>query len=74
MSNLVKLTPPNPLPPDLPEKLRELADRVEAGKVTAMTATFLEDGYYNYLWPSSLTESLIMATLAQAQALDRYRA
>lgn len=74
MSNLVKLTLPNPLPADLPEKLRDLANRVEAGTITEMTVCYLEGGYYNYLWPSSLTNSLIMTTLAQAAALDRYRA
>jgi hypothetical protein len=73
MSNITKLAPLPALPPDLPGRLRQLADDVEAGRVTAMVVAYVCDDCYEFLWPSSLTESLTITTLAQASALDRLR-
>lgn len=70
---LVELKPPSPLPPDLPAQLRALADRVETGLVTEMVIGWVERGDYSFLWPSSLNDSLILATLLQATAIDKYR-
>lgn len=73
MSNVVELPRQQKLPDDLPELLRKLADRVEAGTVTDMVVAYVEDDHYEYLWPSPLDDSLIICTLAQARAIDRYR-
>ena len=73
MSTITALPTRSPLPPDLPGRLRRMADDVEAGRVTALIAGYVCDGSYEFLWPSSLTESLTIATLAQACALDRMR-
>lgn len=73
MSNVRKLEALPALPPDLPARLREMADDVEAGRVTAMIVGYVFDGVYEFLWPSSLNDCLTIATLAQASALDRMR-
>jgi len=73
MSNVVTLKTLPQLPPDLPARLREMADDVESGRVTAMIVGYVCDGCYGFLWPSSMTDSLTIATLAQASALDRLR-
>jgi hypothetical protein len=73
MSNITTLKPVAPLPPDLPELLRELAAEVESGRVTSMVVVYVIDGGYAYMWPSSLVDSLTLTTLAQASALDRMR-
>ena len=73
MSNITTLKTLPLLPADLPRRLREMADDVESGRVTAMVVAYVFDGSYEYLWPSSLNDSLIISTLAQARAIDRYR-
>ena len=73
MSNVTTLKPLPQLPPDLPDRLRELADDVEAGRVTSMVVAYVLDGGYAFMWPSSLVDSLTLATLAQASALERMR-
>lgn len=73
MSDIRKLEPLPALPPDLPVQLRQMAEDVESGRVTAMIVGYVRDDRYAFLWPSSLTESLTIATLAQASALDRMR-
>jgi len=73
MSNIKRLEVLPPLPPDLSARLREMADDVEAGRVTAMIVGYVFDGSYEFLWPSSLADSLTISTLAQASALDRFR-
>lgn len=73
MTNLVQLKPAPALPADLPATLRRLADDVEAGKVTAMVVGYVCDDTYQFLWPSSLTDSMTITTLMQACALDRFR-
>jgi len=75
----VKLTvlksPRRALPADLPQELRNLASRVECGDVTEMVVAYCSgsDGDYEYMFPSSLQESLLLATLLQARCIDRYR-
>lgn len=63
------------LPPDLPGVLRQLADDVEAGKVTEMIVGYVQGdtGTYKFLWPSSTLDSLTLTTLAHAEAVDRMR-
>ena len=73
MNKITALKPPPLLPPDLPGRLRQMAEDVEEGRVTAMVVGYVCDGCYEFLWPSSLTDSLTIATLAQASALDRLR-
>ena len=73
MGSIIKLEPLRALPADLPDRLRELAVYVESGRVTEMIVGYVCDGNYEFLWPSSLLDSLTLATLAQANAVDRLR-
>ena len=73
MNNVTKLIPAPSLPADLAGKLRQLAEDVEDGRVTAMAIGYVCDGSYAFLWPSSLTDSLTISTLMQARALDNVR-
>jgi len=73
MDKVVPLKTLPPLPTDLPARLRGMADDVESGRVTAMVVGYVSDGCYEFLWPSSMNDSLIIATLAQASAIDRLR-
>lgn len=67
------LRPPPALPADLPARLREMADDVEAGRVTAMVVAYVYDGHYEFLWPSSKLDSMTLTTLAHQAAIDRMR-
>ena len=70
---VVALSPPRLLPRDLPATLRDLADRVERGDVTEMVVGFCERDGYEFLWPSSLHQSLILCVMLQQTAIDRMR-
>lgn len=61
------------LPPDLPARLRRMADDVEAGLVTAMVVAYVYEGRYEFLWPSSRADSVLLTALAHASALERMR-
>mgnify|MGYP003442502533 CR=1 FL=1 len=71
--SVTALKPLPPLPYDTAARLRELADDVEAGKVTAMAVGYVYEGCYEFLWPSSIIESMTITTLMQAAAIDRMR-
>jgi hypothetical protein len=73
MSNITQLKPLPAMPPDLPEILRRLADDVESGAITSMIVAYVQDGNYEFLWPSSLIESMTLTTIAQQTAIDRFR-
>jgi hypothetical protein len=73
MNNVVLLNPKSPLPDDLPSVLRQLADDVESGAVTAMVVGYKEDDTYKFLWPSTLESSLIISALANDRAIERFR-
>jgi hypothetical protein len=73
VNKITQLKPVPALPPDLPGRLRQMADDVEAGRVTAMVVGYVCEDSYEFLWPSSLTESLTITALLQASALDRFR-
>ncbi len=62
-----------PLPDDLPGRLRELADWVEKGIVTQMVLGFAVEGEYEFLWPSSLHDSVVLCSMMQQQAIDNMR-
>lgn len=73
MSNITALKPANPMPADFPDALRALADRVQAGEVTGFVAAYWCADEMTFLWPSSLSDSLVLAAVLQQQAIDRYR-
>lgn len=73
MTNVRKLEPPKAMPDDFPAALRKLASNVESGRVTAMVVACVADGCYEFLWPSSLSESVLLTTMAQQSAIDNMR-
>jgi len=73
MASVVSLSVVPPLPADTAGRLRQLADDVEAGRVTALAVGYVFEGGYEFLWPSSLLDSMTLSTLMQASAIDRMR-
>ena len=72
-NNIKLLDKPRHLPGDVPARLRQLADDVEQGRVTAMAVGYVIDGGYEFMWPSSLVDSLTLASLMQASAVAKFR-
>jgi hypothetical protein len=71
--NIVQLKkPPGPMPDDFPAVLRALADQVEAGQCTAFVSIAVVNGEYEMLFPSSLTDSLLLAALLQHRAASKF--
>jgi len=62
----------NPMPADFPGILRELADRVERGEVGAFVGCYHDGDRYEFLYPSSLNDSLVLASLLQHRTCAKY--
>ena len=61
-------------PADLAQRLRELADEVDAGDVSSAIVAFVRGEEYRFLWGASLIESMTLATLMQQTSVDNMRA
>lgn len=61
----------SPLPADFPGILRALADRIESGEVTQFVGLAVSEEY-EFLFPSSLHESLVLASLLQHRAAAKF--
>lgn len=72
MSNVRLLTPVAAMPADFPAALRDLADRVERGEVSSAVVAFCT-GHFEFLWPSSLVDSLVLTDLLHDAALARMK-
>jgi hypothetical protein len=70
--NLVALPVRSPLPSDLPGILRDLADRVERGDIKQFVAMFATQDQYEFLCPSSLHDTLILAGLLNHRACAKF--
>ncbi len=73
MSNVFAVKPPSRLPADCAKVLREIADRMDRGEVTEFVAAMVSSEYYEFVYPSSPSDSLLLSTLLQAQCLDKMR-
>ena len=73
MSTVTVLKIPPRMPDDMPGLLRELADHIESGRITAMVVGFCRDDCYEFLWPSSIVDSFLISSMLQASALDKLR-
>jgi hypothetical protein len=60
-------------PSDLSAVLRQMADDVDAGIVTDMVAVSVHDGNYEFTYAASLINCLVMASMLQANCIDRMR-
>ena len=69
--NIVEFKKPAPMPGDFPSILRDLAGSVEKGQVTEFVCAAVIDGNYEFLFPSSLADSLLLATLLQHRCITR---
>ncbi len=61
-------------PSDLSQRLREMADEVDNGKITSAIIGYVYEGNYNFLWGASLSDSIILAALLQQTSIDNMRA
>ncbi len=59
-------------PSDLSAQLRKLADAVDRNEVTGMVGAYIENGAYQMLYGSSLTDALVLAALLQNCCIRRF--
>lgn len=71
MTNLVQLPKPEAMPRGFPGILREMADACERGEMTAFVGIAISNGEYSFVTPSSLQDSLFMASLLQHRCAQR---
>ncbi len=71
-NNVVAMRQPRPMPDDFAAILRDLADKVDAGSVTSFVGMWVCDGVYEFTFPSSLNDSLVLATLLQQRAAAKF--
>lgn len=71
---VLELAVPRKLPADCAQALRELADQVERNEVDSLVVGYVAGGDHVFMWPSSLYDSIILAVMIHAQAVDRLRA
>lgn len=68
--NLIPIKRP---PSDLAERLRELADLADDGRLTDAVLSYICDDKLGFIYAVSLNESLIMSTVLQQNCIDRMR-
>lgn len=54
--------------------MRKLADQIEAGEVESLVVACVSNGNYEFHFPSSLTDSLVLASLLKARCIENFRA
>lgn len=72
MTDIFDLVKGNPLPDDFPDILRRLADRVERGEISSFVGMYAHDDIFEFLYPSCLRDSLVLATLLQHRTCAKY--
>lgn len=60
-------------PSDLSDVLRKIADQADAGEVTDLIVAYHLNGNREFIYGTSLNDSLILATLLQQNCIDRMR-
>lgn len=58
------------IPSDFSGILRKLADRIDAGEITAFVGVAVSEEY-EFLWPMSLCDSVMLSSLLNHRALER---
>ena len=61
-------------PSDLAERLRELADQVDAGRLTDAIVAYVSDGNYDFIYGASLHQCIVLSSLLNQNCIDRTRA
>ncbi len=72
MSNIKEVKFGKRAPIDLSGILRNLADDVDAGRITELVAAYLIDGEYEFAHAASLGDSLVLSTLLHKRVVDRF--
>ena len=73
MTNLVLLDVGPRAPSGLSAQLREVADAVDRGEVTALVAGMVRGNEFSFVYGASIRASLELATILQARCIDRYK-
>lgn len=60
-------------PPDLSREVREIADAIDRGEVTALVAALVRGSEFSFVHGASIRDCLELATLLQARCIERYR-
>lgn len=72
--SLHTITPARKLPADTAAALRLLADQIDSGLVTSIVIAAVAGDTYEFHMPSSLHDSLVLASLLQTRCLEGFRA
>lgn len=73
MTNLVRLNVGPRAPSDLSAQLREIADAIDRGEVTALVASMVRGNEFSFVYGASIRDSLELATILQSRCIERYR-
>lgn len=60
-------------PSDLANTLREMADAVERGNITALVAAYVENDEYLFTYGTSMTEAVVLSSMLQDQSIQRMK-
>lgn len=71
--NIVPLNAGPKPPSDLARQLRDIADAVERGEVVDLVAAYMQTGAYEFLYGTSLSTGLELATLLQHRCIERFK-
>ena len=70
--NIVPLQKRSTVASDLSKMLRELADKVDRGEVENFVCAYENNGEYEFLFPSSLVNSLLLASLLEFRCKQKF--
>lgn len=75
MADIIKLVPGRSgLPENTSAFLREMADDIDAGKLTQFVAAIVRNGDYEMVKSSSHSDSLVLASLLHDSCIRDFRA
>jgi hypothetical protein len=63
----------NKAPSDLANVLREMADSVERGDITALVAAYVENGEYLFTYGASMSQAVVLSSMLQDQSIQRMK-
>lgn len=73
MSNLVRLDVGPKAPADLSAQLREIADAIDRGEVTALVASMVRGNDFSFVYGASIRDGLELSTLLHHRCVERYK-
>lgn len=63
----------NRAPADLANALREMADAVDRGEITALVAAYVENDEYLFTYGTSMTQAVVLSSMLQDQSIQRMK-